>query len=202
MTPGTAVALDRAGPGRAERDTAILLDWLRDYVGAPSEHLGRSGPVCPFVPGALRSGALRISFHYGVDACDADELGRLLAGELCEFRRTATPPMRRSGVSLDSRLVVLPDAAAEGWRRIDETYDTVKDGAVAVGLMIGQFHPECTEPAVHNPTFPVSRSPMALYAIRHMAPHDALFLRSGQRWMREHEARFPGCTRGLPRGRR
>lgn len=185
------ITLDPAcsGDGRLDHDKSIVLGWLRDYVGASSERIGRPGPICPFVPGALNAGAVRFSFHYGVDACDVDELSRLVSAELREFKATTEPP-KSSGVSLHSLLVVLPDAAEEGWRRIDESYGALKDLAVGAGLMIGQFHPACAERAVHNPAFPVSRSPIALYAIRHMAPHDALFLHVERRWFQEYQTRF------------
>ncbi|KZB86958.1 DUF6875 domain-containing protein [Amycolatopsis regifaucium] len=187
--PEVAVAPERPRGDRLDIDMSTVLDWLRDYVSAPSAHIGRPGPVCPFVPGALKTGAIRLSFHYGVDACDADELRRLVSAELSEFKRLTEPP-KQSGISLDSVLVVLPDAVEEGWRRIDESYGGLKDLAVGEGLMIGQFHPACAEPAVRNPGFPVSRSPIALYAIRHMAPHDALFLHVERGWFRKYAARF------------
>lgn len=179
----------RPPAGRFDRDMATVLGWLRDYIGAPSERVGRPGPVCPFVPAALSTDAIRFSFHYGVDACDARELRLLVSAELREFKAASEPP-KNSGVSLDSLLVVLPDAAEQGWRRIDESYGALKDAAVGVGLMIGQFHPACAEPAVRNPAFPVSRSPIALYAVRHMAPHDALFLHAERAWFEKYRARF------------
>jgi heptaprenyl diphosphate synthase len=183
----------RPRDGRLDRDMSTVLGWLRNYVGAPSARIGRPGPVCPFVPGALNAGAIRFSFHYGVDACDAGELLRLVSAELREFKETSEPP-KSSGISLDSLLIVLPDAAGEGCRRIDESYGALKNVAVCAGLMIGQFHPACAEPAVRNPAFPVSRSPIALYAVRHMAPHDALFLHAERDWFEKYRMRFGSHT--------
>jgi heptaprenyl diphosphate synthase len=191
------VAPEHQRHGRLADDMATVLDWLRDYAGGPSEHIGRPGPVCPFVPGALNADVVRFSFHYGVDACDDDEVRRLVSAELREFKQT-TPAPKKSGVSLHSLVVVLPDAEADGWRRIDETYATLKDVAVGEGLMIGQFHPACAERAARNPDFPVSRSPIALYAIRHMAPHDALFLHVEREWLREYDTRFATHAARLP----
>ncbi len=40
----------------AESDLAALhavADWIKTYVVKPHQDLGRSGPVCPFVPGSL-----------------------------------------------------------------------------------------------------------------------------------------------------
>ena len=30
-----------------------VADWIKTFVAAPHKDLGRSGPVCPFVPGSL-----------------------------------------------------------------------------------------------------------------------------------------------------
>jgi Domain of unknown function (DUF6875) len=35
-----------------------VADWIRTYVVKPHKDLGRAGPVCPFVPGALERKAL------------------------------------------------------------------------------------------------------------------------------------------------
>jgi heptaprenyl diphosphate synthase len=56
--------------------------------------------------------------------------------------------------------------------------------------MIGQFHPECAEPAARNPAFRVSRSPVPLVAIRFMAVHDILFLGEQANWFAQYHRRF------------
>jgi hypothetical protein len=35
-----------------------VADWIKTFVVRPHEDLGRAGPVCPFVPGALERGTL------------------------------------------------------------------------------------------------------------------------------------------------
>ena len=35
-----------------------VADWIKTYVVKPHKDLGRAGPVCPFVPGALERKAL------------------------------------------------------------------------------------------------------------------------------------------------
>src|SRR6185503_3328069 len=45
----------------AEGDLEALravADWIKTYVVEPHKDLGRAGPVCPFVPGALERKAL------------------------------------------------------------------------------------------------------------------------------------------------
>ena len=184
---------------RLGQDLERVLGWLHDYVSAPTPHLGRNGPVCPFVPSALGDNAVRSSFYYGVDGRDPRGLHSLLADELREFDRTAAPPSK-AGTSLASLLVVLPDTGPEGWVIMDQAYGGIKEFAVATGLMVGQFHPACDERAVRNPDFPVSRAPVGLFAVRRMAPHDILFLHSDPEWFAVYRQRFGShYTRGKVR---
>lgn len=177
---------------RLGQDMTTLLSWLRDYVGAPSPRIGRRGPVCPFVPAALGDSAVRFSFYYGIDGAGGDDPARirsLLRDELREFDAVAAPP-GRAGTSLASLIVALPDTVRAGWAIMDEVYGDIKEFAVARGLMVGQFHPACDERAVRNPGFPVSRSPVGLFAARRMAPHDVLFLHGDPRWFAVYQERF------------
>lgn len=174
---------------RLGQDLSSVLHWLRDYVSEPSPDIGRAGPVCPFVPSALRDNAVRFSFYYGIDGRNRDELRSLLIDELSEFDKTAAPP-NRAGTSLASLVVVLPDTGRDGWSIMDEVYGDLKEFAVGHALMVGQFHPICDERAVRNPAFPVSRSPVGLFAARRMAPHDILFLHSDPQWFGVYQERF------------
>jgi hypothetical protein len=163
--------------------------WLREIVARPDPRLGRTGPVCPFVPAALSAEAIQFSFRYDVGEPDDEHIRQVLEDELIDFDANSKP-LPRSGVSLESRLVVLPALGPEGWRRLDVVYESLKNTAVSAGLMIGQFHPLCEEGAIHNPAFQLSRSPLGLFAIRRMAPHDVLFLHESADWFESYDRRF------------
>jgi hypothetical protein len=184
VTPGRGYEM------RLRKDLSTVLGWLRDYVGKPSPHIGRSGPVCPFVPAALNAMTLRFRFRYEIDCHDATGIRTLITNELRAFRQATKPPRASAASSLDAWLVVLPDADETGWAGIDEVYLSLKSIAVGHGLMIGQFHPACAERAVRNPVFPVSRSPLALFAVRHIAPHDVMFLHQEKHWFEAYQQRF------------
>jgi hypothetical protein len=47
---------------------------------------------------------------------------------------------------------------------------------VSRGLMLGEFHPKSDVGSVHNPDFPVMRSPSPMFAVRALSVHDLLFL--------------------------
>src|SRR5512139_99730 len=136
---------------RLLKDLDVLRVWLTDYIGQPDRRLNRKGPVCPFVPAAVKSGALKVKFRYEITGEDSDGLTSLLRDELERFMAGETG-------SLDSLVVVLPDLVDAGLSALDEAHARLKDAAVAGGAMIGQFHPECDERSVRNAEFRVSRS--------------------------------------------
>ncbi|GHE08124.1 DUF6875 domain-containing protein [Streptomyces alanosinicus] len=180
----TSVSPPRGYERRLAEDVAVLDAWLCDYISRPDPQLLRKGAVCPFVPAALQADALRAGFHYEVSGKDPDELRSLLEEELVRFMR------RPAEDSLDSLVVVLPDLGEDGYAALDDAHARLKDTAVAGGAMIGQFHPACDERSVRNDGFRVSRSPLPLLAIRHMASHDILFLHELPHWFAAYRERF------------
>jgi len=164
--------------------------WLREYVSLADPRVGRSGPVCPFIPRALDTHALDIRVRFDLDGSSEAHLEDQLRAEIREFGEREPPP-NHSGVLLDSRLIVLPRMGPAGWACLDSLYYArLKDFAVESGLMVGQFHPGCDERAIRNPEFRVSVAPVALLAMRHMAPHDILFLHRSERWFEQYDRRF------------
>jgi hypothetical protein len=163
--------------------------WLREYVSVADRRVGRSGPVCPFIPRALAEHAVEIRIRYDIDGSSEPELDDELRAEIREFGEAGRPPPN-SGVLLESRLIVMPRMGRAGWDCLDTVYEYLKNVAVESGLMVGQFHPRCDERAVRNPDFRVSVAPVAMLAIRHMAPHDILFLNRSGQWFKEYDLRF------------
>jgi hypothetical protein len=130
-----------------------------------------------------------IRMRWDLDGSSEAELDEELRAEIRAFGEAERSP-QRSGVVLDSRLIVMPRMGREGWSCLDAVYAHLKNFAVESGLMVGQFHPLCDERAVRNSDFRVSVAPVALLAMRHMAPHDILFLHDSGRWFQEYDMRF------------
>jgi heptaprenyl diphosphate synthase len=191
-----AFATRRVPGGRATVDEIHsdeyrrLVDaWLREYVSVADRRVGRSGPVCPFIPRALAQHDVETRIRYDIDGSSEPELDDELRAEISEFGKSGRPP-HNSGILLESRLIVMPRMGRAGWEHLDAVYAHLKNFAVESGLMIGQFHPRCDERAVRNPDFRVSVAPVAMLAIRHMAPHDILFLHHSEQWFKEYDQRF------------
>jgi hypothetical protein len=173
----------------ADECRSLVDAWLREYVSVADPRVGRSGPVCPFIPRALTECAVETRIRDDIDGRNESELDRELRSEISDFGAAGRPP-HNSGVLLESRLIVMPRMGPAGWDCLDAVYAYLKDFAVESGLMIGQFHPRCDERAVRNPDFAVSVAPVAMLAIRHMAPHDILFLHHSGQWFKEYDLRF------------
>jgi hypothetical protein len=174
---------------RAAEYHRLVDAWLREYVAVGDRRVGRSGPVCPFIPHALAQDAVQTDIRCDITGSNASELMDVLRAEISEFA-AAGRPARNTGVLLESKVVVMPRLDAAGWQRLDAVYEDLKDFAVERGVMVGQFHPHCDERAVRNPDFRVSIAPVAMLAIRYMAPHDILFLHPSERWFKEYDSRF------------
>lgn len=183
----TAHAGSGAPPEAGDQTEATVRDWLEDYICRPHDLIGRNGAVCPFVSPSLRAGTLEIRIRTVGPAPNATVVADALLGALEEFDLIG---WTGSNPALRSLLVVLPDLEPDQYHLLDDAHGEVKPEAVRRGLMIGQFHPACQEPAARNPGFPVNRSPVPLVAIRPMALHDILFLKDRREWFEEYRRRF------------
>lgn len=165
-----------------------VLTWLRTYVSAPHRELGRSGPICPFVPLSLKTDSVQFVVHSEIDGRNVPELIELLRAYMTEF--AATTPASPQELRHRSLLVVVPNVREEFLESLDAAQREIKHEMVRNGLMIGQFHARCPDTAVRNPDFRVSIGPVPCFAIRHMAPHDILFLHHDRNWFAEYVRRF------------
>ncbi|KUO06369.1 DUF6875 domain-containing protein [Streptomyces sp. DSM 15324] len=162
-------------------------EWLDSYITQPHEQLGRSGAVCPFVMPARRADAVETVVRLVGPAASLSLLKEIIRCGLDEFEQF---DWQTSNAALRALLIVLPDLPHEAFGMLDEAHAQVKTETVERGLMIGQFHPECDEPAARNPAFMVSRSPVPLVAVRAIAVHDILFLGERADWFAQYHRRF------------
>jgi hypothetical protein len=186
-------ALATAGFATPDPEIEATVDhWLREYVSRPHPELGRSGAVCPFVAPAMRVGSLAIAQHTGLARTGPahlaeDELRELIHRMARDFEERE---WAHSNATLHSLVLVLPDLPPSRWSALDRLQAELKAELADRGLMLGQFHPQCPEPAARNPFFAVSRSPVPLLAMRRMALHDVLFLQHDRGYFAAYRRRF------------
>jgi hypothetical protein len=150
-----------------------VLDWLTTFIARPHPELGRDGPICPMVAPALRRDLIRLvtACAAGHDAAAACEIGPALADLFTALADEVE--FGRSGALL-AIFRDLPQTGAAGF--IDGGHRRMRMDFVARGLMLGEFHPASSIGSVHQPAFPVMRSPVPMYAVRTIHPHDLIFL--------------------------
>jgi hypothetical protein len=173
---------------RTITDAHTLLNWIQSYICQPHPQLGRKGAICPFAEPAIDKNMLDMVFHYDVDGQSVAEVEAITQKYIHLFLDHY--PLDRPDAILQTLLVVFPNIPIERSTVIDDAHQTLKSAFVQRGLMLGQFHMTCPEPAVRNPDFPAMVSPLPFFAIRHMAQHDVLFLHQRPDWFSQYDARL------------
>mgnify|MGYP000872252309 FL=1 len=145
------------------------------FFGAPHPDLGRSGPVCPFVPESLKQDSFYIAVASGVS--DREKIKACVESVSAVFKNLE-PRDGRSAI-FKSLMIVFPDVKAADYESsIDAVQAELKSEFVRQGLMVGQFHPDQKETGLHSTAFHPFRAPLPALAIRHMHPADIVFLYS------------------------
>jgi len=151
-----------------------ILKWVRDFLAQPHADLGRSGPVCPFVPHALKQGTLWLG------VIEADPNNPIEMEDLVSRYRTVflkLEPQQGSEAIFKTIILVFPRVSSDqAPSLIDGVQKKLKPDFVDDGLMLGQFHELNDEPGLHNKEFRPLRSPIPLLAIRFMVKQDLPFL--------------------------
>src|SRR4029077_11129792 len=74
----------------AKSDLAALRtvsDWIKSFVARPHKDIGREGPVCPFVPGALERKTLWLASEHIADR-SVPEVVQLMSTYKRQFLQT------------------------------------------------------------------------------------------------------------------
>lgn len=156
----------------------LLVEWVHEYLCKPHPELGRTGPVCPFVPTALENKLLWVSIFPNVDGnTDQETLRQIVLTERDRFLNME--PKRGNSAQFKAFLLLfphLPDPHSHDV--VDSIQAGLQEHFVEKGLMVGEFHPGPPDKrGLWNETFKPLHCPIPLLAIRHMVPTDILFLK-------------------------
>lgn len=168
-----------------------IMEWAKTRYDDPtieiSPEIG-SRKLCPFVGPAIANSSLYISFRPEINGQSIDHLEELCLEAMRSFEELGPfDPPSRLKIAL---LIVFPNMSDGDAQILDILHRRVKNRFVESGLMLAQFHPNSTEPSVHNEKLIVGKAPVPLIAIRRMAQHDILFLNENRSWMLEYLWRF------------
>jgi hypothetical protein len=169
-----------------ERDLEALRSvarWIESFVIKPHEDLGRSGTVCPFVPGSLERKALWLAPEriVGTDVAEVVE-------RMDTYRRVLldTPPADGDDDAAYNVIVVVFTDSPAG--RAKDVFDEVQQqlGARSYeedGVLFGPYYPGSETPAIHNASFRPFQSPVPFMFVRHGVTGDWEFFLDDDEWL-------------------
>jgi len=170
-----------------------LANYAYDFLAKPNEMVGRSGDVCPFVGNALQKKLFKVT----ATDCTSIETAESALFELVDAFREIEPisPNQQTPAEGDqiykALVVAFPriddDKAPE---IVDALQMRLKGEFIRNGMMIGQFHPNCPEPGLHNPDFRPLQAPVSSLAIRHITKYDLPFMVSRFEHLQGYAALF------------
>ena len=134
----------------------VMLCYFRDFLAKPSPLLGRSGPVCPFVPTAMKLNSIYLSVIRNVNT----KLKISQYTEKCLDLFFKLEPTQGKTQMYKTIVLVFPDVTlADAHECIDEVQRELKPKFVAQGIMLGEFHMLNNSAGLHNPNFYPLRTP-------------------------------------------
>lgn len=168
-----------------ERDAAAMPSalvetaaWIRHTIAQPHPQLGRPGPICSKVPAAL----VHDSIWLGIV-----QMAQVTAEDVTAAMATLTEaffslsPHEFPG-ALFKGVMVLFDTAApqETVALIEQVQRAHKMALIEAGLLLGKFHRDSRNTAMHNKNFNPSQSPYPMLGVRPILENDLKFMLAQQ----------------------
>jgi hypothetical protein len=166
-----------------------VADWIKTYVVKPHKDLGRSGPVCPFVPGALERKTLWLVPEQ-VAGRDAPAVVQLMNRYKSLFLHTQ--PTDGDDTIYKVIVVVFTDLSAD--RAKDLFGEVLQNLAVPSyaedGILFGPFYEGNEGTAIYNSGFRPFQSPVPFLFVRHGVISDWKFFLDNENWVNLWARRF------------
>jgi hypothetical protein len=156
--------------------------WIGTYVVKPHKDLGRAGPVCPFVAGALERKVLWLAPEHIADR-DVPEVVELMNG----YKRLLldTRPTDADDVIHNVIVVVFTDLPADRAQGIFG--DVIQQLAVSSyaedGILFGPYYEGNEAMAIYNSSFRPFQSPVPFLFVRHGVTGDWKFFLDDEEWL-------------------
>ena len=166
-----------------------VADWIKTCVVKPHKDLGRAGPVCPFVLGAVERRTLWLAPEQVADR-DVPHFVELMNG----YQRLCLDADPTSGDDADYKVivVVITDLSAD---RAHGVFDAaLKQLAVPAyvqdGIVFGPFYEGHEGTAIYNASFRQFSSPVPFLFVRHGVISDWKFFLDNEDWRNLWAHRF------------
>jgi hypothetical protein len=169
--------------GESDRDALhAVADWIKTYVVKPHKDLGRDGPVCPFVPGALARKTLWRAPEQIADR-DVPEVVELING----YQRLFLDAQPTDGDDADYKVVVVvfTDLSADRTQGVfdDVLQQLAVPSYVEDGIVFGPFYEGHEGTAIYNSSFRPFQSPVPFLFVRHGVISDWKFFLDNEEWL-------------------
>jgi hypothetical protein len=166
-----------------------VANWIRTYVVRPHEDLGRAGPVCPFVPEALRRMTLWLAPEQIADR-DVPDVVELVNG----YQRLLLDAQPADGDDANYKVIVVVFTGLSADRAqglFDEVLQHLAIPSYAEdGIVFGPFYEGHEGTAIHNSSFRPFQSPVPFLFVRYGVVSDWKFFLDDEDWLNLWTRRF------------
>jgi uncharacterized protein DUF6875 len=156
--------------------------WIETFVARPHKDLGRAGPVCPFVPGALERDTLWLAPEQIADRSVTDAAG-LISGYQGLFKDAQ--PADGDDAIYKSFVIVFTDLPAGRAKAFFNAVleDLAVPSYVQDGFVMGGFYNGNEGTAIYNAGFRPFTSPVPFLLVRHAVVGDWKFFLDDEDWL-------------------
>jgi hypothetical protein len=166
-----------------------VAEWIKTYVVKPHKDLGRAGPGCPFVPGALERKTFWLAPER-IAARDVPAVVKVLNG----YKRSLLDARPAAGDEAKYKVIVVvfTDLSPHRARGIfDGVLQQLAVPAYANdGILFGPFYDGHDGTALYNSSFRPFRSPVPFLFVRHGVISDWKFFVEKEDWLGLWARRF------------
>jgi hypothetical protein len=159
-----------------------VADWIKTYVVKPHQDLGRAGPVCPFVPGALERKTLWLAPEQISDR-EVPAVVELMKG----YRRLFLDSQPTDGDEANDKVIVVvfTDLLADRARSLfgNVLQHLAVPSYVEDGILFGPFYRGNEGTAIYNSGFRPFQSPVPFLFVRHGVISDWKFFLDNEDWL-------------------
>ena len=151
-----------------------VADWIKAFVARPHKDLGRPGPVCPFVPGALERRILWLAPEQIADR-SVPAVVELMSGYTRRF--LDAQPTDGDDAQYKAIVVVFTDLPADRAQGLfgDVLEQLAVPSYAEGGIVFGPFYDGNEGTALYNSSFRPFQSPVPFLFVRHTVISDWKF---------------------------
>jgi hypothetical protein len=166
-----------------------VADWIKSFVARSHKDLGRAGPVCPFVPGALERKTLWLAPER-IAGRGVPHVVDLIDG----YKRVFLDTSPTDGDAADYKVIVVVFTDLRAARAQGVFHDVLQQVAapsyVEDGIVFGPFYDGNAGTAINNASFRPFQSPVPFLFVRQGVIGDWKFFLNDQDWLDRWARRF------------